>query len=102
MPVCAVCRSKEVSQDHHIIYEPFEIKIGVCLQCHNEIHGHGTGPPKMPDSVKYAVKGIRGIPEELWKIIKIRSTIEDKTIGEYVSTALAQYLSKQTKTGEEK
>lgn len=92
MPLCAVCRRKEASQDHHILYEPYEIKVGVCLQCHTDIHGSGTGPPQQPDRLKYKVKGVRGIPTEIWKMVKIRSTLAEMTMGEYISKALASYL----------
>jgi len=92
--MCAVCRRKKVSQEHHIIYEPFEIKIGVCAACHREIHGRSTGAPRMPDSTKRNIRAVRGIPDELWKIVKIRSALEERTIGDFISSALAHYLER--------
>lgn len=91
MPLCAVCRRNNVTQDHHIIYEPYEVKIGVCKPCHTDIHGHGTGPPKMPEADK--VKGVRGIPDEIWKMVRIRTTLTGETIGAFVTKALAARLS---------
>ena len=52
----------------------------------------------MPEELNNKVKGIRGIPDELWKVIKIRAAIEERTIGEYVSTALASYLMEVSAT----
>ena len=62
------------------------------MQCHADIHRHGTGPPKMPELLNKKTRAIRGIPEELWKLVKMRAALESRTMGEYVSTALANYL----------
>ena len=95
MVLCAVCRRAEASQDHHIIYEPFSIKIGVCKKCHYEIHGKNLGAPKRPRP-KENIRAIRGVPDELWKMVKIRATMEDITIAEFLSKSMAHYLSKQS------
>ena len=92
MVLCVVCKRKESNQEHHLLYEPFELKIPICDECHVLIHGKGTGPPRMPEEVKFAVKGIRGIPTDLWKITKMRCALEGISMGEYVSKALAAYL----------
>lgn len=90
--LCAVCRRAEASQDHHIIYEPFEIKIGVCGKCHKEIHSEGA--PKMPLGSDANIKAIRGIPDEVWKMLKIRSAMQGITMGKLLSKAIALYLEK--------
>jgi len=43
---CLHCGSTKNIQEHHISYNP-EIKIPLCVKCHNEEHPtHGVGPPK--------------------------------------------------------
>lgn len=33
-------------QTHHIQYTP-EVTVAICRSCHQKIHGHGTGSPKV-------------------------------------------------------
>jgi hypothetical protein len=41
--ICPVCKTFEAVQEHHLSYEP-EIKIPICLKCHNAVHpSHGVG-----------------------------------------------------------
>ena len=40
--LCAVCKTEEAMQQHHLSYEP-ELKIDVCVKCHVTLHGHGVG-----------------------------------------------------------
>lgn len=42
MLTCAVCRVNESTQEHHLSYHP-EIKIDICNECHEFLHGHNVG-----------------------------------------------------------
>jgi hypothetical protein len=41
---CVICKTNEANQKHHVSYEPEELVIDICKQCHQKIHqGHGVG-----------------------------------------------------------
>jgi len=42
MSECASCGSEENLQEHHLSYGP-EVTVRICKDCHNKVHGHGTG-----------------------------------------------------------
>lgn len=42
---CPICKQRKIEQEHHIKYDP-EIKIPICVICHQHIHEHGVGLPK--------------------------------------------------------
>ena len=44
MVECAVCKSREAVQKHHLSYKPVEMQIDICVPCHLRLHAHGVGP----------------------------------------------------------
>ena len=90
MVICVVCRAREATQEHHVAYDPVELKIDICNVCHNTIHKRGTGPQKRPPSGVFAVRGVDPI---LWKVVKTRSVLEDKSMGQSVNEALVYWLA---------
>ena len=40
---CVLCQKNEATQKHHLLYEPEEIVIPVCVSCHLKLHNHGVG-----------------------------------------------------------
>ncbi len=90
MVLCVVCRTREATQTHHVSYEPVELKIDICNPCHNVIHRKGTGPPKMPPAGVFAVRGVDPI---LWRVVKTRSVLEGKKMGQSVNEALVYWLA---------
>ena len=39
---CMICGEK-ATQEHHLLYEPEEITILICVPCHLKLHNHGVG-----------------------------------------------------------
>ena len=48
----------------------------------------------MPLGSDANIKAIRGIPDEVWKMLKIRSAMQGITMGKLLSKAIALYLEK--------
>ena len=40
--LCVACKISEADQEHHLCYNP-EIKIDICVECHEIVHRHGVG-----------------------------------------------------------
>jgi hypothetical protein len=45
MVKCAICQTREATQQHHLKYEP-PITIDICVLCHINLHEHGVGIAK--------------------------------------------------------
>lgn len=77
---CAVCHGP-ASQEHHIFYDP-EIKIDVCVECHELIHEHGVGSGRQAEEYYVSLSGNR-IPLATWRPKKpefTRGGLEVKTL----------------------
>ncbi len=90
MALCVICRTREATQEHHVTYEPIELKIDICGYCHVLILKHGTGSPTDLPFVK--THAVRGVDSILWKAIKTRAVLEGKRIGEIINVALVWWL----------